>query len=350
MSATGIGLTIWFAATAASVAYIAYDLLTRTPEMKVMKWGWVLVALYTGPFAFAVYWFSCREPALGTHETFVAPLWKQSVGSTIHCLAGDATGIILAASVTVMLGLPMGLDLVVEYAAGFSFGLLIFQSLFMKDMLGGSYIHAVRKTWLAEWLSMNAVMSGMIPVMVILMSRHMSAMEPTSGMFWAVMSLATLVGAVLAFPINWWLVKHGLKHGMGTDRALGRGGSNPKPLVAPMPAAHPTGGAHSSGKPEKQRPNGGMEHVRPQEVSNLRLAMMALLTLNMLGAGIALAAKWGNLSMHRSSKSSLLMNPSIKNVQFGSYDPLEIRVISRKRQRLLGIHANQRPHETGISM
>jgi len=49
MSATGIGLTIWFAATAASVAYIAYDLLTRTPEMKVMKWGWVLVALYTGP-------------------------------------------------------------------------------------------------------------------------------------------------------------------------------------------------------------------------------------------------------------------------------------------------------------
>ncbi len=68
MSAVGIGLAIWFAATAASVAYIAYDLLTRTPEMKVMKWGWVLVALYTGPFGFPEYWFSYREPFAGTHS------------------------------------------------------------------------------------------------------------------------------------------------------------------------------------------------------------------------------------------------------------------------------------------
>ncbi|MEO7028158.1 MAG: DUF4396 domain-containing protein [Acidobacteriaceae bacterium] len=276
MSTTGIGLTIWFAATAASVAYIAYDLLTRTPEMKVMKWGWVLVALYTGPFAFAVYWFSCREPVPRTHETFVAPLWKQAVGSTIHCVAGDATGIILAASVTLMLGLPMGLDLVVEYAAGFTFGLLIFQALFMKDVLGGSYVHAVRKTWLAEWLSMNAVMSGMIPAMVILMTRHMNAMEPTSGRFWGVMSFATLVGAVLAYPVNWWLVKHGLKHGMGTDRALGKGGSGLDPHPMAMSAAHASGG---------------------RTVSTGRLALVALLTLIMLGVGIALAARYGDLSM-----------------------------------------------------
>jgi len=201
----------------------------------------------------------------------------------------------------------MGLDLVVEYAAGFSFGLLIFQALFMKDMLGGSYIHAVRKTWLAEWLSMNAVMSGMIPVMVILMSRHMNAMEPTSGRFWAVMSLATLVGAVLAFPINWWLVKHGRKHGMGTARALGRGGSNPNPLVTLMPAARTSGGTNSSGRPEEQPSMSGMEHAEPQAVSNVRLALMTLLTLTMLGAGIALAASWGNLSMRRSPSSSLSM-------------------------------------------
>jgi hypothetical protein len=54
-----------------------------------MKWDWILVALYIGPVAFAVYWFSCGEPVPGTHEKFVVPLWKQSVGSTIHCVAGD---------------------------------------------------------------------------------------------------------------------------------------------------------------------------------------------------------------------------------------------------------------------
>jgi len=71
-------LWIWFALTAVSVAYVAWDLFTRTPEMKVMKWGWILVTLYTGIFAVVVYWFSCREPAPGTHEKFIAPLWKQS--------------------------------------------------------------------------------------------------------------------------------------------------------------------------------------------------------------------------------------------------------------------------------
>jgi hypothetical protein len=292
MSAIDLGLTIWFASTAVSVAYIAYDLFTRTPEMKVMKWGWVLVALYTGPVALAVYWFSCREPAPGTHETFVAPLWKQSVGSTIHCLAGDATGIIVAASITLALKLPTGVDSMVEYGAGFGFGLLVFQALFMKDVLGGTYGQAVRKTWLAEWLSMNAVMSGMIPVMIILMSRHMRAMEPSSGRFWAVMSLACLVGAVLAYPINWWLVKHGLKHGMGTERALGKGGAHMNSSGVPM-----------HGSPNAQAPMQGMAQVQHEGVSTVQLVSVSLLTVVMLGAGITLAARYGNLSMHRSPPS-----------------------------------------------
>jgi hypothetical protein len=86
-----------------------------------------------------------KEPHPGAHEEFTAPLWKQGVCSTIHCVAGDATGIILAAVITALLGLPMWLDLIVEYLAGFGFGLLIFQSLFMKSMMGGTYWENVRK-------------------------------------------------------------------------------------------------------------------------------------------------------------------------------------------------------------
>lgn len=224
-NATDIILWIWFALTAVSVAYVAWNLFTSTPEMKVMKWGWILVTLYTGIFGLIVYWFSCREPAPFTHEKFIAPLWKQAVGSTIHCMAGDATGIIVAAAITSLLGLPMGVDALIEYFAGFAFGLFIFQALFMKDMLGGSYWQAVKSSFLPEWLSMNAVMAGMIPVMIILMTRDMRAMEPTSVRFWGIMSLATLFGVVLAYPVNYWLVAKKLKHGMGTDRALGKGGA-----------------------------------------------------------------------------------------------------------------------------
>ena len=229
-------LLVWFAAVLVSVVYVAWDAFTYNPEMKVMKIGWVLVTLYTGPIGLILYVLSCKEPRPGTHEAFIRPLWKQGVGSTIHCLAGDATGIIFAAAVTGFLATPMWVESVSEYAFGFAVGLLIFQALFMKDMMGGSYVGAVRKTILPEWISMNAMMGVMTAVMVILMTRDMAAMEPTSLRFWGIMSLATIAAGVFAYPLNVWLVWAGLKHGMGTERALGKGGS---PLSLPsMESAH----------------------------------------------------------------------------------------------------------------
>jgi hypothetical protein len=217
-----VALVVWFSLTVLSVAYVAWDAFTNTPQPVIMKWGWLLMTLYAGPAGASLYVLSCQEPAPGEHEQFVRPLWKQGLGSTIHCVAGDATGIIASAVITSMLGLPMWLDLVVEYLAGFAFGLLIFQAFFMRAMLGGSYPAAVRKSFLPEWLSMNCVMAGMIPVMVVLMLGDMTAMEPTSLRFWGVMSLATMVGAVVAYPINVWLVQAGYKHGMGTERGTRR--------------------------------------------------------------------------------------------------------------------------------
>ena len=215
----------WLLLTAASVAYVAWDCIYNNPEMTVMKWGWILVTLYMGPIAAVLYVMSCKEPVPGTHEEFIKPLWKQTVGSTIHCVAGDATGIIVAATITAAFGLPMWIDMFVEYVGGFAFGLLIFQSLFMKDMMGGSYATAVRHSLLPEWLSMNFMMAGMFPTMVVMMmGRDMRAMEPTQLVFWGAMSVAVGAGCLTAFPVNMWLVKAGLKHGMGTVRALGKGG------------------------------------------------------------------------------------------------------------------------------
>ena len=217
-------LIAWFVLTGLSVAYVAWDAFTRNPELKVMKWGWLLVTLYGGPIMAAAYVLSCQEPANEQHEDFVRPLWKQAFGSAIHCMAGDATGVIVAAAITTALRLPMWQDVIVEYAFGFGFGLLIFQALFMRDMAGGSYWGALRASFMPEWLSMNAVMAGMIPTMVVLMSKDMAAMHASSLRFWGVMSLATLVGFAVAYPVNLWLVGVRLKHGMGTARALGHGG------------------------------------------------------------------------------------------------------------------------------
>ncbi len=337
-------LIVWFVLTALSVVYVAWDAVTNNPELKVMRVGWILVTLYTGLVGAALYVLSCQEPATGQHGKFITSPWKQALGSTIHCIAGDATGILVAAAITSTLGLPMWLDTISEYVFGFAFGLLIFQALFMKNMLGGSYLEALKRTLLPEWLSMNTVMAGMVPVMVILMSRDPTAMEVTSARFWGVMSLATLVGTVIAYPVNFWLVQAGLKHGMGTERALGRGGhslaseqellranSGAAPHPAPAPPAPATAsgqGTHdlrdTSGRSalpadpnmDVTRPGAGGHAGMPVEtgnslpVSRSQVGAVTVLTLLVLAAGVLLAALFGDFAMSAANMSSSNTNMS----------------------------------------
>ncbi|MCH0564932.1 MULTISPECIES: DUF4396 domain-containing protein [unclassified Streptomyces] len=268
---------VWFLLVVLSAVYVAYDAFTKNPELTVMKWGWVLVTLYIGPIGAALYVLSCKEPRPGAHERFVAPLWKQALGSTIHCVAGDATGIMAAAVIVSDIGLPPWGDSLTEYVVGFGFGLLVFQALFMRDMLGGSYLRAVRSTVFAEWLSMNCVMGAMVAVLVIIRSHVPGAGDASDVRFWATFSLAVLAGLAFAYPVNVWLVANHLKHGMGTVRVLGQGGE----------AVHEESAAAAPA-------DGGMD-MTESEVTREQKAAMATLTVVFLAAGVLLAGIFGHL-------------------------------------------------------
>jgi hypothetical protein len=127
-----------------------------------------LLGFYTGVVGLILYLLACCRPFPGGHDAYTRVSWKQGVNSEIHCLAGDATGIVIAASIVPALGLANGWDVTIEYLAGFVSGLFIFQALMMVDMYQGNYLQAVRKTIFAEAVSMNMVMAGMIPTMVVL--------------------------------------------------------------------------------------------------------------------------------------------------------------------------------------
>lgn len=213
-SIVGGVLLLWFILTGLSLIVLIHDLQTNTPTQWVMKLAWILIVLYTGPVGLIIFFLSCRQPLPGSHDDFIAAHWKQSVGSMMHCVAGDATGIILAAIVTFHLGLPNGLDLIFEYITAYIMGLLIFQALFMKSMMGGNYIQAVKKTIFSETVSMNMVMVGMIPVMAIMRGLIPGGDDPKGLLFWGISAIATMAGMITAYPMNSWLVGSGLKHGM----------------------------------------------------------------------------------------------------------------------------------------
>ena len=232
-------ILLWYILTAPAVAFVAID-IQSSPVSPVMKWGFVLFTAYTGPIGAFLYVLGCREPLPGTHAEYVRVRWRQVLGSTMHCVAGDGVGILDGAVIGSVMSLDRPLEVALEYGLGFGFGWTIFQSLFMRGMVGGSYWMALKRTFIPEFLSMNLVMTGMILVASLFWAAAGGKQGPLMPTFWFVMSMALLAGFVVAYPINWWLVAKGLKHGMSTtgDHAPDHGsGKAAKADSAPM--AHP---------------------------------------------------------------------------------------------------------------
>ena len=298
-------LIAWFGLSFASTAYVAFDQFNGNPEPTVMKWGFILVTLYMGVFGLLLYVLADKEPRPGEHEQFTSPLWKQGIGSTIHCVAGDATGIILAAVITASLGLPMWIDLIVEYLAGFSFGLFIFQSLFMKKMMGGTYWENVRKSFMPEFISMNSMMAGMAPTMsLLMMGRDMRAMDPSELIFWAVMSLGVMIGFATAYPSNVWMVKKKIKHGLMTNRENG-GQGHSRGHEGHGEGQNPPAAAASEGQ--------GAGHHIGSDATTPQLAALAGVTSFLLISGMVLPGFSVNLRLSARDVGASIMPPGMIN-------------------------------------
>src|SRR5262249_62260937 len=143
------------------------------------------------------YVLGCREPLPGPHERCVAARWRQQLGSTMHCVAGDGVGILAGAVLSSVFGLAGLAEVVVEYVLGFAFGWTIFQALFMRDMAGGSYARALRSTFVSELLSMNLLMAGIVPAVVGPKARLPGAADPPGPTFWVAVSVGRVSRVVL---------------------------------------------------------------------------------------------------------------------------------------------------------
>jgi len=201
----------------------------------------------------------------------------------MHCVAGDGIGILVGAVTASVLHLTKPADVALEYVLGFGFGWSIFQSLFMRKMANGSYTHALRKAFMPEFLSMNCLMAGMVPVMLLAMKSIPASNEPTSPAFWFVMSMALLVGFMTAYPMNWWLVSHHLKHGMMTVRNSPQGANdvaNPDNHSRHQTPAVATSRGLDKAKSVSQIPPGN---------ATVSLSGMGFLSLVVFGAGLVIA-------------------------------------------------------------
>jgi hypothetical protein len=279
-------MLLWFLLTAAAVVFVAID-IRRTPESPVLKWGFILLTAYTGPLGAFLYVLGCREPLSGLHEQYVATRWRQVLGSTMHCVAGDGIGILAGAAIASVLTLPKLIDIGLEYVLGFSFGWTIFQALFMRNMAGGSYRRSLASTFIPEFLSMNLLMTGMVPIATLGRALIAKPLSPLAPDFWFIMSMALLTGFIVAYPINWWLVAKGLKHGMMTVR--------PRAIAEEAHSTTASAPAECGGPAHQMGPLlvHDIGHVPPP--SSAQIASLATFSIAVFGLAIWLALALGGV-------------------------------------------------------
>src|SRR5262249_14291413 len=181
---------------------------------------------------------------------------------------------------------PTGVDMLIEYASGFAVGLFVFQALFKQLMTHRSYGRAVRDSFFPETVSMNMVMLGMIPTKFILMHHVADSDSPLQPVFWGIMSVATMVGMLTAYPINSWMVRRGLKHGMMS--------AIPPPSMAPAMdmAAMPSAAGSAATAVSMPAMPSHQDAASPAVVSRgqqLALLVLTPVLLVAAGAGTALA-------------------------------------------------------------
>ncbi|MDQ6631009.1 MAG: DUF4396 domain-containing protein [Verrucomicrobiota bacterium] len=215
----------WYGFGALGAGWVVYDTLTLNRHvMPALKVGWPIIVIFFSALGLGLYLWSCRPPNIGkvseskakeVHHAFVSTTWKKVLGSVIHCVGGDGFGIISTMVITRALGVSFWTEFWIEYFAGFAFGWLVFQYLAMRHM-GRSKLEALWKGGRAEFFSMITVMLGMGLVMRYVTPQVVGFRPmPDTAAFWGFAALGLFAGSLLTYPVNWWMVKIGWKHGMG---------------------------------------------------------------------------------------------------------------------------------------
>jgi Domain of unknown function (DUF4396) len=195
---------------------VAGDLLRHPQKMWIMAVVWPLTALYAGPFGLWAYFAIGRNtPDRNARDK---PFWQTVLTGATHCGAGCAVGdgisewVVFAAALQV-LGSTLLAKYALAFALAYTFGIL-FQYFSIAPMRGLGLADGVRAAVKADTLSLIAYEVGMFAWMGVSQKLLFPGLEPVSWTFWFMMQIAMMLGLGTTFPMNWWLIRRGIKEPM----------------------------------------------------------------------------------------------------------------------------------------
>lgn len=223
MNSTPIVITAWIAILLCicSMIVIAVDIIKHPQMMKIMNVVWPVTALYSGPLGIWAYFKIGRQMPKGNMEKNKQekPVWQSILKGALHCGSGCTLGDLIAASLITVFAIEffnsqLITDWTIEYIVAFVIG-IIFQYYAIKPMKNLSAKDALIAALKADTLSLTFWQIGMYGWMAIanflIFHRLLKASDPV---FWFMMQIGMLCGLATAYPINWVLIKKGIKEAM----------------------------------------------------------------------------------------------------------------------------------------
>jgi hypothetical protein len=197
-------------------AIVATDVGRHRQMMWIMAAVWTVTVLYAGPFGLWAY-FAIGRNTGGRHHREKS-FWQSVLTGATHCGAGCAIGDVIGEWLVFFAGLTLfGSILLAKYAVAFVlayiFG-IFFQYFAIAPMRGLGFADGIRAAIKADTLSLIAYEVGMFAWMGISQKLLFPGLEPVTWTFWFMMQIAMMLGLGTTVPMNWWLIRHGVKEPM----------------------------------------------------------------------------------------------------------------------------------------
>lgn len=200
---------------------IIIDILAGHPQkMMIMNFVWPITALYFGVIGLWAYYAIGRKATKDSQmEPGSQPYPVITYKGATHCGAGCTLGDIGAEWAVFLAGWTIaGIELwprlIGDYALAWLFG-IVFQYFTIAPMRNLPVLPGIWAAIKADTLSITAFEVGLFGWMTlsyfVLFSPPLKANQPA---FWFMMQVGMILGFFTSYPVNWWLIRVGLKEKM----------------------------------------------------------------------------------------------------------------------------------------
>lgn len=225
----------WIVISIISAIVVLIDVIREPQQMKIMNAVWPINALWGGPVILGAYFTLGKHRKMSMEmsknsmqmdssmkmpmDTKYSKFWQGIVVDALHCGAGCSLSDLVGSwifyyllSFSIFNQKLLG-EWLFDYVLALIIGIL-FQYAAIAPMMNGSIIYKLFQAFKIDFWSLTAWQVGMYGWSAIVNWGLKLHFTPVMPAFWLMMAIGMACGFITAYPMNWLLVRLGIKKGM----------------------------------------------------------------------------------------------------------------------------------------